>query len=89
MHGHQFAELFSIDLYKNGNLCDPSTQFGYPSLILIERFVRGVAKNDRKIIYKDSLNISAMEKAFYNQSLSQFMRASDETTCYISNLERS
>ena len=52
MHGHQFAELFSIDLCKNRNLCDPSTQFGYPSLILIERFVRGVAKTIEKYFTK-------------------------------------
>ena len=45
MHGHQFAELFSIDLCKNGNLCDPSTQ-------LIERFVRGVAKTIEKYFTK-------------------------------------
>ena len=44
MYGFQFAELYSIDLCKQGNLCDPSTQFGYLSLILMDRFVLGVTK---------------------------------------------
>ena len=52
MHGHQFAELFSIDLCKKGNLCDPSTQSGYPSLILMDRFVLGVAKMIEKYFTK-------------------------------------
>ena len=52
MHGHQFAELFSIDLCKKGNLCDPSTQSGYPSLILMDRFVVGVAKMIEKYFTK-------------------------------------
>ena len=48
MHGHQFAELYSVDLLKQGNLCDPSTQFGYPSLILMDRLVLGVTKKIEK-----------------------------------------
>ena len=52
MHGHQFAELFFIDLCKKANLCDPSTQSGYPSLILIDRFVLGVAKAIEKYFTK-------------------------------------
>ena len=48
MHGHQFAELYSVDLLKQGNLCDPSTQFGYPSLMLMDRFVLGVTKKIEK-----------------------------------------
>ena len=44
MYGFQFAELYSIDLCKQGNLCDPNTQFGYPSLIPMDRFVLGVTK---------------------------------------------
>ena len=52
MHGRQFAELFSIDHCERGNLCDPSTQSGYPSLILIDRFVRGVAKTIEKYFTK-------------------------------------
>ena len=52
MHGRQFAKLFSIDQCKRGNLCDPSTQSGYPSLILIDRFVLGVAKMTEKYFTK-------------------------------------
>ena len=52
MHGRQFAELFSINHCKKGNLCDPSTQSGYPSLILIDRFVVGVAKMIEKYFTK-------------------------------------
>ena len=44
MYGFQFAELYSIDLCKQGNLCDPSTQFGYPSLIPMADFLLGVTK---------------------------------------------
>ena len=43
----------------------------------------------QKILSKDSSNIFAIDKAYYNQSLSQFMRAFDDVTCYIiSNLEQ-
>ena len=52
MYGHQFSEVFSIDFCKKGNLCDPSTQFGYPSLLLMDRFVLGVAKMIQKYFLK-------------------------------------
>ena len=60
MYGFQFAELYSIDLCKQGNLCDPSTQFGYPSLILMDRLVLG----DRKMLHIDSLNMFVVDKAY-------------------------
>ena len=64
MYGFQFAELYSIDLCKQGNLCDPSTQFGYPSLILMDRFVLGVTKEIKKILQKDGLNMFVVDKAY-------------------------
>ena len=52
MYYYPFAELYSIDLCKQSNLCDPSTQFGYPSLILMDRFVLEVTKKIEKYFSK-------------------------------------
>ena len=52
MYGHQFPEVFSIDFCKKGNLCDPSTQFGYPSLIRVDKLVLGVTETMEKYFTK-------------------------------------